>query len=69
MRKLAETTGLGRESLHKTLSAQGNPEFKTLEAVLGALAMRFSVVRSETEDSAEEPTAVQDIPQEALQAA
>jgi probable addiction module antidote protein len=64
MTKLAEATSLGRESLYKTLSAQGNPEFKTLDAILSALGMRFSVVHCE---AAAETS--QEFPQEALQAA
>jgi probable addiction module antidote protein len=64
MTKLAEATSLGRESLYKTLSAQGNPEFKTLDAILSALGMRFSVVRCK---AAAETS--QEVPQEALQAA
>ena len=51
MTKLAETAGLGRESLYKSLSAQGNPEFKTLESVLNALGMRFSIVRAEANNA------------------
>ena len=69
MTKLAEATGLGRESLYKTLSAQGNPEFKTLEAVLSALGMRFSVVRSEADNSPEDLILAQDILQKSLQPA
>ena len=47
MTHLAQATALGRESLYKTLSEQGNPEFKTLQAVLGALGLRFSITRAE----------------------
>lgn len=47
MTELAQATALGRESLYKTLSEQGNPEFKTLQAVLGALGLRFSITRAE----------------------
>lgn len=46
--KLAETTSLGRESLYKTLSEQGNPEFRTLQRILSALGMQFTVRRAET---------------------
>ncbi len=48
MTELAQATALGRESLYKTLSEQGNPEFRTLQAVLGALGLRFSITRAET---------------------
>ncbi len=65
MTKLAEETSLGRESLYKTLSAQGNPEFRTLEAILSALGMRFTVVRADTAEAPQEAEA----PREALQAA
>ncbi len=47
MTELAQATALGRESLYKTLSERGNPEFKTLQAVLGALGLRFSITRAE----------------------
>ena len=67
MTKLAEETSLGRESLYKTLSAQGNPEFRTLEAILSALGMRFTVVRADTAEAAQE--ASPEPPREALQAA
>jgi len=48
--RLAEATSLSREDLNATLSARGNPEFRTLEAILGALGMRFAVVRTEEEE-------------------
>ena len=67
MTKLAEETSLGRESLYKTLSAQGNPEFRTLEAILSALGMRFAVVRADTAEAAQESSP--ESPREALQAA
>ena len=66
MTKLAEETSLGREGLYKTLSAQGNPEFRTLEAILGALGMRFSVTRCEPAASALQEA---EAPRETLQAA
>jgi probable addiction module antidote protein len=40
---LAEKTGLGRESLYKTLSKAGNPRLRSLVEILGALGMRLSV--------------------------
>jgi probable addiction module antidote protein len=39
MTELAKTTGLGRESLYKSLSAEGNPEFKTIVTILKALGL------------------------------
>ena len=38
--KLAAATGLGRESLYKTLSPQGNPKLSTVIAVANALLKR-----------------------------
>ena len=41
MRNVAETTGLGRESLYKSLSPNGNPEFATVLKVMRALGLRL----------------------------
>jgi probable addiction module antidote protein len=41
MSQIAKDTGLGRESLYKTLSATGNPEFATVLKVMGALGLQF----------------------------
>ena len=38
---VAEETGLGRESLYKSLSADGNPEFATVLKVVRALGLRL----------------------------
>ena len=46
MTGVAKTAALGRESLYKALSENGNPEFKTVQSVLNALGMRFSVTRA-----------------------
>ena len=35
---LAAQTGLGRESLYRTLSAEGNPSFRTIRKILCALS-------------------------------
>ncbi len=43
MSKLAEETGLSRESLYKALTETGNPEFATLERVLTALGLKIVV--------------------------
>lgn len=43
MTSIARETGLTRESLYKALSAEGNPEFATVLAVLRALRLRLSV--------------------------
>lgn len=36
---LADKTGLGRESLYKTLSSKGNPKFDTLTTLIHALGI------------------------------
>ncbi len=41
MTKLSRATGLGRESLYKALSADGNPEFSTILKVIAALGLRL----------------------------
>jgi probable addiction module antidote protein len=43
MATLARETGLGRESLYKALSADGNPHFGTVLKVAKALGLQFSV--------------------------
>ena len=43
MSKIAEDTGLGRESLYKALSAEGNPEFATVLKVVHALGLKLKV--------------------------
>lgn len=41
MAKIAKKTGLGRESLYKALSPNGNPEFLTVVKVVQALGYRL----------------------------
>jgi probable addiction module antidote protein len=41
MTQLARETGLGRESLYKALSPNGNPEFSTIMKVVQALGLRL----------------------------
>ena len=41
MTDIARETGLGRESLYKALSADGNPEFSTVLKVVRALGLRL----------------------------
>lgn len=41
MTQLARDTGLGRESLYKALSGQGNPSFGTILKVIHALGLRL----------------------------
>jgi probable addiction module antidote protein len=43
MSEIARETGLGRESLYKALSADGNPQFDTILKVAKALGLEFSV--------------------------
>jgi probable addiction module antidote protein len=43
MTEIGRTTGLGRESLYKALSAQGNPEFATVLKVIHALGLKLKV--------------------------
>ena len=50
--QLSETTGFGRESMYKTLSEAGNPQFSTLQAILKALGLRFSITADEPEEEA-----------------
>jgi probable addiction module antidote protein len=41
--ELAKKTGLSRESLYKTLSANGNPKFNTLRIILESLGYGFVI--------------------------
>jgi probable addiction module antidote protein len=41
MAQLAKDTGLGRESLYKALSGEGNPSFDTILKVTHALGLSF----------------------------
>jgi probable addiction module antidote protein len=43
MTKISRASGLGRESLYKALSAEGNPEFATVVKVLHALGLKLKV--------------------------
>jgi probable addiction module antidote protein len=43
MTHVARDAGLGRESLYKALSANGNPEFATVLRVARALGLQFHV--------------------------
>jgi len=42
--QIAKDSGLGRESLYKTLSAGAHPRFETINSVLHALGVKFTVV-------------------------
>lgn len=41
MTQIARDTGLGRESLYKALSPDGNPEFATILKVIAALGLKL----------------------------
>jgi probable addiction module antidote protein len=41
MSQIARDTGLGRESLYKALSPEGNPEFATVLKVVRALGLKL----------------------------
>jgi probable addiction module antidote protein len=43
MTAVARDAGVGRESLYKALSGEGNPEFGTILRVLGALGLGLTV--------------------------
>jgi probable addiction module antidote protein len=43
MSQIAREAGLGRESLYKALSTNGNPEFATILKVVGALGLQLHV--------------------------
>ncbi len=43
MTAIARTTGLGRESLYKSLRKDGHPEFTTVLRVFDAVGLRLSV--------------------------
>ena len=52
MTQIAKKTGLGRESLYKALSAQGNPEFSTIVKVIKALGLHLHVRSGKTKKAA-----------------
>ena len=43
MTSVARETGLGRESLYKSLSENGNPEFATVQKVIRSLGLKLRV--------------------------
>lgn len=46
MAEVAQKAGVGRESLYKSLSAEGNPRFGTIMDVLGVLGFKLTVTPS-----------------------
>ncbi len=52
MTQVAKKAGLGRESLYKSLSAQGNPELSTVLKVIHALGLKLQVRSEKTRKAA-----------------
>ena len=48
MTQLAKETGLGRESLYKALSGEGNPSFSTILKVISAVGIRLHAEPAKT---------------------
>jgi probable addiction module antidote protein len=46
--QIARETGLGRESLYKALSTEGNPEFATILKVVKALGLRLHATAAQS---------------------
>lgn len=46
---LAKATELGRESMYKTLSEEGNPQFATVQTILKALGLKLSITPADKE--------------------
>ena len=44
MAQIAKDAGLGRESLYKALGAGAHPRYETVNAVLRALGVKFTVI-------------------------
>lgn len=51
MTEIARKTGLGRESLYKALSPDGNPEFATVLKVMQALKLKLHVEAAKSRHS------------------
>jgi probable addiction module antidote protein len=43
MAQVAQKAGIGRESLYRALSANGNPRLSTLQAVVKAMGLRLAI--------------------------
>ncbi len=46
--QIARETGLGRESLYKALSPEGNPEFATVMKVMRALGLKLHATAAQS---------------------
>jgi len=51
MSAIAESTGLGRESLYKSLSENGNPELTTVLKVVDALGLKLTAAPSDSDEA------------------
>jgi len=56
IKNVAETAGLGRESLYKTLSEGSKPRFETVTKILKALDLSLSVEPRKTEPDKKDQT-------------
>jgi len=52
MTQIAKKAGLGRESLYKALSPDGNPEFSTVLKVVSALGLKLHAGTGKTKKAA-----------------
>jgi len=52
MTQVSKDTGLARESLYRSLTADGNPEFATVLKVMAALGLRLEARRTRTGEAA-----------------
>jgi probable addiction module antidote protein len=57
MSRVAQATGLGRASLYKALSTEGNPEFATVLKVMRAVGLKLKVTASATQKRKTKPIA------------
>ncbi len=55
MATVAKKTGLSRESLYRSLSSEGNPEFSTILKVIDSLGLRLSVSKPEPKSANKAP--------------
>ena len=52
MAKFARLTNISREHIYRMLSAKGNPEFATLQALLDAFNFHFSIAQKHQKKAA-----------------
>jgi probable addiction module antidote protein len=67
MTQLAKDTGLGRESLYKALSGEGNPSFATILKVINALGLKLHIEAIASEGQKNLPTLLGYVPVEDIQ--